>query len=98
LKAYAKARLVVTSRIHCAFPCISFNTPVVFLVNKAKTFDEKRLSGIKRLLNCIEIDGKNDIYKNTLLYAKNVLELKNLDKPEQIINNLQNTVNSFIKE
>ncbi len=31
LRLYAEARLVVTSRLHCALPCIAFGTPVLFI-------------------------------------------------------------------
>lgn len=31
LNTYNNAKLVVTSRIHCALPCLSLNTPVIFI-------------------------------------------------------------------
>ena len=31
LKKYASASLVITSRIHCALPCLAFGTPVLFI-------------------------------------------------------------------
>lgn len=31
VRCYASARLVVTSRIHCALPCLALETPVVFV-------------------------------------------------------------------
>ncbi len=31
LRLYAKAGLVITSRVHCALPCVAMQTPVVFL-------------------------------------------------------------------
>jgi hypothetical protein len=31
---YAKAKFVVTSRIHCALPCVGFKTPVIYIENK----------------------------------------------------------------
>ena len=34
LAKYASAKLVITSRIHCAFPCLAFGTPVVFITPK----------------------------------------------------------------
>lgn len=33
LARYAQAKLVITSRLHCALPCLAFGTPVIF-VNK----------------------------------------------------------------
>ncbi len=44
-----RARLVVTSKIHCAMPCIAMGIPVVFLYDKAKQ-DDYRVSIIKDLV------------------------------------------------
>jgi hypothetical protein len=33
LKRYARAKLVVTSRIHCALPCLGVETPVIFVTS-----------------------------------------------------------------
>lgn len=50
LKKYSRAKLVVTSRIHCALPCVAMGTPVILLVNK---YDSLRYPGIDRFLNKI---------------------------------------------
>ena len=34
VKKYSMAKLVVTSRIHCALPCLGLETPVLFILNK----------------------------------------------------------------
>ena len=34
VRRYAKARLVVTSRIHCALPCLGVETPVIFVTSE----------------------------------------------------------------
>lgn len=34
VKKYSKASLVVTSRIHCALPCVGMGTPVIFITSK----------------------------------------------------------------
>jgi hypothetical protein len=46
LSLYAQARAVVTSRLHCAMPCLAFGTPVL-LVDAAR--DGYRFSGLKDL-------------------------------------------------
>jgi len=61
LKKYAKAKLVITSRIHCALPCLAMGTPVI-LINKK--YDKKRYSGIYKLLNTIGINEKGKFSKN----------------------------------
>jgi len=48
LDTYARARLVVTSRLHCALPCLAFGTPVLFVDNVS---DRYRISGLLELLN-----------------------------------------------
>lgn len=44
VKTYARAKFVVTSRIHCALPCLGLETPVVF-VNSQKLTSGKGRSG-----------------------------------------------------
>ena len=46
LQRYATARLVVTSRLHCAMPCLALGTPVVFVMAEP---DNYRLSGLSEL-------------------------------------------------
>ena len=48
LATYARSRLVVTSLLHCALPCLAFGTPVLF-VDAVK--DRYRISGLLNLLN-----------------------------------------------
>lgn len=47
LDAYARARLVVTGRLHCALPCIALGTPVVLIVEDPA---EPRLGPLRDLL------------------------------------------------
>jgi hypothetical protein len=47
LDTYASASLVITSRIHCALPCLAFGTPVVFVRPERGL---SRLSGLAELM------------------------------------------------
>jgi hypothetical protein len=47
LERYARAHLVITSRLHCALPCLAFGTPVLFVPPR---HDLKRFEGISGLL------------------------------------------------
>jgi hypothetical protein len=47
LERYARAHLVITSRLHCALPCLAFGTPVLFIPPR---HDLKRFEGISELL------------------------------------------------
>ena len=58
---YSEARLVITSRIHCALPCLGLETPVIFLKNSEDTIQSTcRFKGLEELLNVI-IFRKNKI-------------------------------------
>jgi len=51
---YSKAHLVVTSRIHCALPCIALGTPVLFLdVGFNRKNSRNRFSGIIENFNTL---------------------------------------------
>lgn len=55
IRKYAKAKLVVTSRIHCALPCLGVETPVIFVnsdnLNGGKLRSGGRFGGLIDLLN-----------------------------------------------
>ncbi len=56
LELYSKARLVITSRIHCALPCIALGTPVYFVhagYHKLEEGLEDRFEGIIELFDVI---------------------------------------------
>lgn len=64
LNLYGNAKYVITSRIHCAFPCLGLNTPVAYIRNHAE--DDKstcRLENTKDLLNLISLKGNKIIDK-----------------------------------
>lgn len=42
---YAKAKLVITSRIHCGLPCLGVETPVIFVNSDSLTSGIKRSGG-----------------------------------------------------
>ena len=54
VKLYANASLVVTSRIHCALPCLGLETPVVFTDNALQSETSKcRFGGLRELFNIL---------------------------------------------
>ncbi|WP_195500723.1 polysaccharide pyruvyl transferase family protein [Bacteroides clarus] len=55
VKKYAKARLVVTSRIHCALPCLGLETPVIYTIDGNQSeVSACRLGGLQELFNIFE--------------------------------------------
>lgn len=80
LVRYSKAKLVVSTRIHAALPCLALNTPVIF-VNKKY---DKRYPGLYELLNTIGINKENkfdirvNVDNNGLVYnSKDYLKYAN---------------------
>jgi hypothetical protein len=54
---YANARLVITSRIHCALPCLALETPVIFVDNAQQEESSYcRLNGLRELFNLVTSD------------------------------------------
>ncbi len=70
LMRYAKAKLVITSLIHCALPCIAMGTPVLFIdFGFDKNPDKRdRFEGITDLMN-IYSDVKAPLSKRNYLSA-----------------------------
>jgi len=60
LKEYSRAKYVVTSRIHCALPCLAIHTPVLYVYNKnLGEIHNCRMDGLIQLFNLITISGTN---------------------------------------
>lgn len=58
VEEYAQAKYVVTSRIHCALPCLGLETPVIYVENKQQSDTSAcRLDGLRELFNIIENDN-----------------------------------------
>jgi hypothetical protein len=60
LEMYSRAKLVVTSRLHCALPALSFGTPVLFLYYN---MEDVRFKG---LLDSVSVLGRDTIYWDDL--------------------------------
>lgn len=70
LKKYAKAKLVITTKIHAALPCLALKTPVI-LVNKK--YDSRRFGGLYNLLNTIGINSKGNFEIKVKLNKKGLV-------------------------
>lgn len=80
IKLYAKAKLVITSRIHCALPCLGLETPVIFL-QKADDIKASscRFNGLTDLFNTIIIKGKTLNPSFTINFQKGELPVNKKD-------------------
>ena len=99
LNKYAKAKLVITSRIHCALPCLAMGTPVIFVNGFDSFVDSCRFDGILELFNRIDIDSKTGTYTSNFgLEGKitNDTIVKNLEKHHDLANALKEKVTNKI--
>ncbi|MEG1591928.1 polysaccharide pyruvyl transferase family protein [Chryseobacterium sp.] len=96
LKKYSKAKLVITSRIHCALPCLAMGTPVIYLNGFDDFFDSCRFDGIIEYFNRVDVNPKTGSFtssfpfqnkigiditvKNPEAYLSRQTELKNICK------------------
>jgi hypothetical protein len=89
LGIYAHAKSVVTSRLHCALPCLALGTPVLFVISAKDTYRFSGLSDLVRHCNKKEfLDGKADFDPDT--------PSPNSDAYLRYRRELTRTVNDFI--
>lgn len=75
LERYSKARYVVTSRIHCALPCLAMGTPVAYVLNHDESdVSSCRWGGISELFRTIEVSVRQG--KVLKSYFKNKLSVR----------------------
>lgn len=63
LDKYMSAKLVITSRLHCATPCLAFNTPVVFIGRKETFY---RVNCLEEYMPIFDYENHKDINWNNL--------------------------------
>lgn len=57
LQKYSKASMVITSRLHCALPCLAMKTPCIFATSETLRSDG-RFEGLQDLLYTISYEPK----------------------------------------
>lgn len=106
IRTYAESKFIITSRIHCALPCLGVDTPVIFIVSNALKGNSLRSSGrfkgLIELINTLDYDNDfsplNDIMKNTFKERKlsRSTQFKNPDGFMQKRDSLIETVRRFL--
>jgi hypothetical protein len=99
LHKYAKAKLVITSRIHCALPCLAMGTPVIFVNGFDSFVDSCRFDGILELFNRIDINTKTgEFTANFPLEGKISKDtvVKNLGKHHALAEPMKEKCRAFI--
>ncbi len=89
LEEYERAKLVITTRIHVALPCLAIGTPVIFIV---KDKEDPRFEGIMDLFNCYESNIFID--KNFKIKWKDIKE--NPEKHLKLKKELEKRCKEFI--
>ena len=89
LDRLARARLVFTSRLHTALPCLAFGTPVVFLMSEALRQDV-RFTGVLGFLHCLV--SKKDSMPPLAFFDG----LRNKAFPHELANSLRDRVSRFV--
>jgi len=102
LQKYSTAELVITSRIHCALPCLAMGTPVIY-INGFDSFDDTcRFEGILELFNRIDVDVNSGKFTTNFSFEGNKIneniQISNKDNYLKLAMSMKNTCNNFIKE
>jgi len=100
LKKYAKAKLVITSRIHCALPCLALGTPVIFVNGFDSFVDSCRFDGILDLFNRIDVDAKTGSFTSNFGLEGKIdrnTTVKNLEKHHGLAEALKEKCRNFIQ-
>lgn len=63
LGIYQTAALVVTTRLHCALPCVAYGTPVLFLVHD---FEAERFDGLLDLMQTVALREAGNLRRENL--------------------------------
>ena len=92
LQRLCNARLVITSRIHCALPCLAMGTPVIFI---DCDLNQSRLEGLKDFFNTITIKG-NVVAANFDMSGKIDKEIENPTRYVQYRDLLLKKVSDFV--
>ena len=96
---YAKADFVVTSRIHCALPCLGLGTSVLFTIpvddSEASTC---RFDGLTELFTCIKWNGNKLIpdFKSVIPISSSKDFPRNKDKWRSLAHKLSETCTNWV--
>jgi len=82
LKVYQNATLVVTSRLHCALPCLALGTPVILVTDDNSIYYKDRINSY---LYCLSYYGEKDFLKTPIA---DLLKHKNKNSYLEIRNSL----------
>lgn len=99
LNVYAKAETVITSRLHCALPCLAFGTPVIFINGYFEAGDTSRMQGLIDLLDRLDLQPNGTWNEPTSLLGPSATpKLQPRRDHEALSNALRIRVQTFVNE
>ena len=75
LYKYARAKLIISTRLHGSLPCLALNTPVIYI---DKEYNYRRYPGIYELLNTVGINSKRKFEIRVNIDERGLVILKNI--------------------
>lgn len=102
LARYARARLVITSRIHCALPCLALGTPVIYIHDAyANKKNQMRVGKLLELFHLITISKNtfksDDINLKALKNDFESFSIRNKTAYKEYAEKLKEVCNQFMK-
>lgn len=99
VEKYSKAKFIVTSRIHCALPCLALETPVIYIDNPDQIETSScRLDGLLNLFNVLKINKNKLVDVDNLPNRINVdSNFRNKNYHTYLINDLISKCSKFAK-
>lgn len=89
LDTYQSAKLVITSRLHCALPCLALGMPVILLYDEDKIYTKDRLSDYAKMVNSMSTKE----FLNSGMEKVN----SNVENPKEYLKIRENIINSVSK-
>lgn len=93
LTVYQNAKAVVTTRLHCALPCLALQTPVL-LLSQSEIEEQERFDGLGSLVHHA---AKEDLLAGKFAYDLNNPP-SNPEEYQQIRRTLKETVRTFLEK
>ena len=96
LKTYQNAKLVITSRLHCALPCLAIGVPVILVKDEKSIYYNDRLTTFMEYLNTYS--EKEFLKKkiDTILSTKN--DNKHLKVVKELVDSIKKRFSEEIKD
>ena len=91
LRDYARAKLVITTKIHCALPCAGMGTPAILVMTNPQ---DARFGGIRELLNHLGVDTSGEVIEH--LFMPETTTLGNSPDIPAIANALAEKCRDFV--